>query len=110
MSESKLLKSVLIGAIIGGTVSMFDRKTREHAIETSKKAKDLLIYYVDHREELQQFIEGKIDEVKNLYQNASKNVNTIISQIDEIKEIPENVQSLLDDTKNTFTNNNIMIN
>lgn len=39
MSESKLLKSVVSFAIAGAVISMFDRKTREHTIETTKKSK-----------------------------------------------------------------------
>ena len=92
MSESKLLKSIAIGAITGAIISMFDRKTREHTIETTKKVKERIEYYAKNRDELQQMIEQKVEEAQKLYENASGNINSIVNRMDGIKEISESVQ------------------
>ncbi len=107
MSESKLLKSIVIGALTGAVVSMFDRKTREHTIEMSKKAKDAVIYYAKNKDELQHFIEEKIEEVQELYDNASENLNTIVNKIEEVKELPNTIQNIVHDTKSTLINKDI---
>ncbi|RUL51598.1 MULTISPECIES: YtxH domain-containing protein [Lysinibacillus] len=106
MSESKLLKSVVIGAVAGAIISMFDRKTREHTIETTKKIKDKMIYYANNREQLQQLIEEKVDEVQELYEKASENVSLIVNTIEEVKEIPESIQHIVNDTKQAFSEQN----
>lgn len=104
MSESKLLKSIVIGALTGAVISMFDRKTREHTIEMSKKVKDSVIYYAKNKDELQHLIEEKLEEVQELYDNASDNINTIFHKIEEVKELPNTVQSIVNDTKSAFVN------
>lgn len=102
MSESKLLKSVVIGAIVGATVSMFDRKTREHTIEMVKKVKDTVIYYAQHGDELQHFIHEQLEVAQECIEKTTENVNVIVDKIDELKEVPTTVHSLVEDTKKAF--------
>lgn len=99
MSESKLVKSILAGAIIGAVASMFDRKTREHTIETTKKMKDHVVYYAKNRDELQQLIEQKVEAAQKIYVNTSENINAIVSKIEEVKQIPNSVQNNNTDKK-----------
>ncbi|CAM5207493.1 Gas vesicle protein OS=Ureibacillus acetophenoni OX=614649 GN=SAMN05877842_11831 PE=4 SV=1 [Ureibacillus acetophenoni] len=103
MSQSKLVKSMIAGALIGAAISMFDRKSREHTIQGLKKAKDTVQYYSTHREELQQIIEHKMAQVQKLYETTQDNVSFIKDKIDEVKEIPIAVQDIMDETKTTFT-------
>ena len=104
MSESKLVKTIVAGAIVGAIISMFDRKTREHTIETSKRVKDTVVYYSKNRQELQEVIEQKVEAAQKIYENASTNINTIVSKMDDVKEIPESVQSIVTDTKDILNN------
>ncbi len=103
MSQSKLVKSMIAGAIIGAAISMLDPKTREHSINNLKRAKDTVQYYAKHRDELQQMIDQKIQQVQKLYETTQDNVSFIKDKIDEVKEIPIAVQDIMDETKTTFT-------
>lgn len=103
MSESKLVRSMIAGALIGAALSMLDPKTREHTIKGMKKVKDTVQYYATHREELQQIIEQKMAQVQKLYETTQDNVSFIKDKIDEVKEIPIAVQDIMDETKTTFT-------
>ena len=40
MAKSKLIPAVLLGNLVGAAISMLDKNTRQHTIETSKKIKD----------------------------------------------------------------------
>lgn len=104
MSQSKLLKSMIAGAVIGAALSMLDRKTREHTKDNLKKASETVQYYVKHRDELQQMIEQKVQQVQKLYETTQDNVSFIKDKIDEVKEIPVAVQDIVEETKTTFTN------
>lgn len=106
MGKSKLFKFVAIGAITGAVISMFDRKTREHTIEATQKLKDSLIYYAKNREQLQQLIEEKVDEVQELYETTTENVNLIVNKLDEVKEIPQSIQHIVNETKTAFSHQN----
>nr|WP_106781167.1 YtxH domain-containing protein [Lysinibacillus timonensis] len=107
MSESKLVKSMIIGALIGGAISMLDRKTREHTINSLKNTKDTVQYYASHRDELQQIIEKKIEQVQKLYETTQDNVSFIKDKIDEVKEIPVAVQDIVEETKTTLNPNSL---
>ncbi|NLY80970.1 MAG: YtxH domain-containing protein [Lysinibacillus sp.] len=104
MSESKLCKAVVAGAIVGAAVSMFDRKTREHTIATTIKVKDTVVYYAKNRDELQNLINEKLEKAQRLYESVSENVQYIVEKIDEVKEIPGTVQTLVAETKEAFSN------
>ncbi|MDN4495042.1 YtxH domain-containing protein [Ureibacillus aquaedulcis] len=99
MNESKLVKSIVAGAIVGAIVSMFDRKTREHTIEATKKAKDQVVYYAKNREELQQMIEQKVEAAQKIYVNTSENINAIASKLEETKKFPERVPNSYKESK-----------
>lgn len=106
MSESKLFKGIVIGAVSGALISMLDRKTREQTVKTIEKAKDSIVYYVKNRDELEQFIGEQIDNLKQLYQKTTENVSSIVEKIDEIKELPDAVQHIVEDTKIAVTPKN----
>lgn len=110
MSESKLLKSMVIGAVVGATLSMFDRKTREHTIEMAKKFKDTVIYYAQNTDELQKFIQKEWEVAQDCIEKTAENVNVIVDKIDELKEVPSTVQSLVEDTKEAFSHKEEYIN
>ncbi|MGE7665455.1 YtxH domain-containing protein [Ureibacillus composti] len=103
MSESKLLKSVIIGALTGAALSMLDRKTREHTIESAKKMKDSIIYYSQNYDELREVLSEKLEEAQELYEKTSENVSLIASGIEELKDMPSTVQGLVEDTRNAFS-------
>lgn len=103
MSENKLLKGIIIGAVSGALISLLDRKTRENTVQMLGKAKDTVTYYVKNREELQQFIGDQINNVQQLYEKTSENINSIKEKIVEMKELPETVQNIVENTKIVMT-------
>lgn len=105
MSESKLFKYVAIGALVGATISMFDRKTREHTIETTKKIKDTVAHYAKNQDELQEFMSEKLEAVQNIYENVQDTVVGIVDKFEDVKEIPSAVQGVVNETKTAFSKN-----
>ncbi len=103
MGKSKFLKSMVAGAIIGAAISMLDRTTREHTVQNLKKARETVQYYATHREELQQMIDEKVQQVQKLYDTTQDNLSFIKDKVDEVKEIPIAVQDIVDETKTTFS-------
>lgn len=104
MSESKLLKGIVIGAVSGALISLLDKKTRNHTVKSLGKAKDTIIYYVKNREELEQLLKKQVDNVQQLYKKTTENISDIANKIDEIKQLPETVQKIVEDTKIEINN------
>lgn len=106
MSECKLLKGIVIGAISGALISMIDKKTRNHTVECLLKAKDTISYYSQNRNELKEIIETQMTNVKQLYTKTTENINLIVETIESLKELPESVQNVVNNTKSAITQKN----
>ena len=100
--RSKLLPFVMVGAVVGAAISMFDRQTREHTIEASKKVKDTVSYYAANTDELQQLIEDKVSQAQSFYSAASENVDILLKQVEDAKALPSTLQSMVMETKDVF--------
>ncbi|MEK4230775.1 YtxH domain-containing protein [Solibacillus sp. FSL H8-0538] len=105
MGKSKLLPFIALGALAGAVVSMFDKSTREHTIESTKKVKETVSYYVENREELQNLIETKVEQAQSFYTNTSENYNSLMSKAEDALTLPSTIQSLLTETKDAFLSN-----
>lgn len=100
--KSKLLPFIAIGAVVGAAISMFDRQTREHTVETSKKVKETVSYYAANTDELQQLIEDKVGQAQSFYSAASENVQSLMVQAGDAKTLPATIQSMVMETKDAF--------
>lgn len=105
MTKSKLIPAVLIGAAVGAVVSMFDRTTREHTIETAKKAKETVAYYAQNSDELQRLVDSKLGEVQSLVSSAEQNISSFTGKADQTTSLPETIISLVTETKEAFSKN-----
>ncbi len=103
MAKSKLLPAVLLGALTGAVISMLDKNTRQHTMETSKKVKETVMYYAKNTDELVQLIETKAEQAQNLYSSAQKNMESIMSQVEDAKALPDTIMSMVTETKEAFT-------
>ena len=104
MGQSKLLKAVIAGAVIGGIASMFDRATRETTVATVKTTTERAKYYAQNRDELMQMVEGKVAQVQSLYDSAQTNITKLVENADQLKGLPETIQAMVGDTKQAFSN------
>ena len=103
MTKSKLIPAIIIGAAVGAAISMFDRATREHTVETAKKAKETVTYYAQNSNELQQLVDSKMGQVQGLISSAEQNIQSFTGQANGTTSLPETIMSLLSETKEAFS-------
>ena len=60
MSESKFVKGVVYGALIGGALTMLDNKTRNAVVQRSNRIGSQIKYYSTNRQELKTTIEDQL--------------------------------------------------
>lgn len=101
--KSKLLPFIAIGAVVGAAISMLDKKTREHTVDTAKKAKETVTYYAENRDELAALIESKVEQAQNLYGNVNETIQSLTQNGNDIKELPVTIQSMVADTIHAFS-------
>jgi len=102
MSENKLGKGILYGALIGGAVTMLDRKTRDAVINKSRFVRNEIQYYSKNREELKTTIESQVSKWKAFYEQFASDATYLSQKVNEVKEITPQVKTLLTDTKDAF--------
>ncbi|AWE08751.1 hypothetical protein DCE79_15920 [Lysinibacillus sp. 2017] len=101
--KSKLLPFIAIGAIVGAAISMLDKQTREHTVETTKKAKDTVSYYAENRDELLALVESKVEQAQGIYGKVNDNVQALMQNGNDIKSLPSTIQSLVSETVEAFS-------
>lgn len=99
--KSKLLPFIAIGAVVGAAISMLDKETRNHTVQTAKKAKDTVSYYAENRDELLALVESKVEQAQSLYGTVNSNVQALMQS--DIQKMPSTIQSMVTDTVNAFS-------
>ena len=108
--KSKLLPFIAIGAVVGAAISMLDKKTRDHTVDTAKKAKETVTYYAENRDELgagttygalkslqdKKYIETLAGEGrKKEYVITELGKEIVEMEVQRLKELYENGQTIL---------------
>lgn len=104
MSKSKLVPAILVGAAVGAVISLLDKNTRDHTVQTASKLKETVTYYANNREELQSLIDTKVQQAQSLYSSAEQNIQSFMGQDGSGQSLPETITALLTETKDAFSN------
>ncbi|KGX92988.1 hypothetical protein N781_14040 [Pontibacillus halophilus JSM 076056 = DSM 19796] len=82
MSESKLMKFVAIGSLVGLAVSMFDRTTREKTVSCLKQTSSQVKHYSSHPSEAVHSIRSSFAKWEGTINNG---INEVLSVIDQVE-------------------------
>ncbi|WP_419959659.1 YtxH domain-containing protein [Psychrobacillus sp. BM2] len=103
MSENKFVKGIIYGAVVGGALTMLDRKTRDSVMNKTRYIRNEIQYYSKNREELKTNIEQQVAKWKSVYDQFSSDATYLTEKVKEAKEITPQVKTILTDTKDTFS-------
>jgi gas vesicle protein len=102
MGSSKFWKGVLLGAIAGGAVSLFDRDTRTSVKKCCQKTTGKITYYTKHPEEAVERVKESTRKIRHTIEEVGEEVSFIAEKIDELREVTPQVTHLVADTKEAF--------
>lgn len=104
MVKSKLLPFIAIGAVVGAAVSLMDKSTRDHTLETTKKVKDTVTYYAENRDELMALVGDKVEKAQSLYGSVNNNIQSLLQEGGgDLQSLPDTIQSLVSETVQAFS-------
>lgn len=103
MSENKLVKGIVCGALVGGALTMLDRSTRDAVAKKSRYVGKQIQFYAKNRDELITTIEDQFYKWKSFYEQFASDATYISQKVNEVKEITPQVKTLVTDTKEAFT-------
>ncbi|MFC0272565.1 YtxH domain-containing protein [Metabacillus herbersteinensis] len=114
--SSKLLKGVLVGGIVGGCLTFFDRGTRNKmktkATTLKSSSKDMVTYVKENPNEVKDqmihqvksatnSLNEAINDAKNLYEKVNENV---FGRVEEVREMTNETLSTAKDAKEDLKN------
>ncbi|MGD7046080.1 YtxH domain-containing protein [Jeotgalibacillus proteolyticus] len=102
MAGNKLSTGILLGAVIGGAVSLFDKETRRSTIEAYRKSSRAISYYSTHPKELSQQTKSKVEKIKVTVEQIQEDFEFLSAKLDEVKDMTPQLKNILVETKETF--------
>lgn len=102
MSQNKLLTGLLVGAVMGVLVSLFDRNTRNDVVNKSKKLSSNAQYYASNPDELKTAVQQQAGKVQNLYSRIQEDASYVGSKVNELKDLTPQVKEMALETKEAF--------
>lgn len=103
MSENKLVKGIIYGAIVGGTLTLLDKKTRDSVLNKTRYVRNEIRYYSNNRAELKNTVDSQITKWTSVYNQFAADATYLSQKVGEVKEMTPQVKTLITDTKDAFT-------
>ncbi|MCM3186178.1 YtxH domain-containing protein [Priestia megaterium] len=100
--RNKLVEGIVIGAIIGGAVSLFDKETRSSVIQGSKKLKDKTTTIIQHPELVTDTVKETYETIRTTIEQVSEDVSFVAGKVEKLKETTPQVMEIVNDTKEAF--------
>ncbi|MDO6851094.1 YtxH domain-containing protein [Priestia megaterium] len=100
--RNKLVEGIVIGAIIGGAVSLFDKETRSSVIQGSKKLKDKTTNLIQHPELVTDTVKEKYETIRTTIEQVSEDLSFVAGKVEKLKETTPQVMEIVNDTKEAF--------
>lgn len=102
MAKNKLAQGIVLGAIIGGALSLLDRETRRQTIDATKRSSEAISYYANNPKELTDRVKVKVDQLKETAEQLQGDFAFLTDKVNEVKELTPKMKGILNETKETF--------
>jgi adenylosuccinate synthase len=103
MSGNKLGKYIFFGALVGGLISLCDRRTREDVMNKSRSFMYDVRYYSKNPDVVKLKLQEKSEKYQSIYEQVASDATYFKGKMDELKELSPQVKELVVDTKEAFT-------
>lgn len=104
MSSSKFVKGMMIGALIGGAITLLDKDTRRDLAQKSKKVGANVKKSLSNPKETIQKVQMRAEHFRQIYHEMNDDIRFIAEKAVELKEAGEEAAKLVEETKNEFKN------
>ncbi|MBB6447354.1 YtxH domain-containing protein [Bacillus benzoevorans] len=102
MSGSKFWKGVLLGAVVGGALSLFDRQTRTTVVGNCLKTKEKITYYAKHPDEAAQCMTESARKIRSTIEEVGEDISFITEKVEELRELTPQMVDIVKDTKDVL--------
>ena len=103
MNKNKMGKYIILGALVGSVVSLFDRSTRDQVVSKSKVLYSDGKFYASNPEVIKSKFQEKTEKYQSMYEQFSNDATYLKEKVDELKLLTPQVKDMVDDTKVAFS-------
>lgn len=101
--ESKrFFGGVILGAIVGGAITLLDKETRKAVFEGAKDTSENISYYIKNPNILVEQVKETTHKLRSTVAQVSDDVSFIAEKVEELKEMTPAVAEIVKDTQESF--------
>jgi methyl-accepting chemotaxis protein len=106
MGKTKLLQGMLLGALAGGALSLFDKETRRTVLETSRKTAGSAAYYIKNPSKAAESVKQTASSIRTTIEQVTEDVTFITEKVEELREVTPQVMDIVQETRSAFSKEN----
>lgn len=96
---NKFWKGVLLGALAGGALTLFDRETREAVASGCRRTGKKVCYYVKHPDEAARMVSESTKKIRSTIAEVEEDISFITEKVEELRELTPQMVDIVKDTK-----------
>lgn len=98
----KFWRGMVVGALVGGAVSLLNKQTRQSVFEQVKTSKDKVVDTIKNSGEVLEGIKDKTTAFVATAKEMGEDFRYITEKAEELAEMTPQVKKLIQDTKDVF--------
>lgn len=100
--NSQFTKAVLLGALAGAVISLFDKETRSSVAGNGKSFASGVKNFLLHPDGVLNQVKEATGTMRRTVEKISDDVSFIADKVEEFKEVPSQLVKMVIDTKESF--------
>ncbi|MFC4319916.1 YtxH domain-containing protein [Litchfieldia salsa] len=102
--NNKMAQSMIIGALVGGAISLLDRDTREQFVCSTKRVSEKTVDLIKNPQHAVSTVRDNINQVKTTVEQVSNDLRFLSGKVNELNETTPEMLNMLKDTQDAFRN------
>ncbi|UAC48777.1 DUF1216 domain-containing protein [Bacillus aquiflavi] len=99
-NSSKFMKGIMLGAIVGGMLSLLDKNTRQCVFQNCRERKDKIVHLMKNPNIVVEQVKETTGKMKTTFEQVNEDVTFIT---EKVKEVTPQVVEIVQETKETFS-------
>ncbi|WP_248562751.1 YtxH domain-containing protein [Niallia sp. NCCP-28] len=100
MMHINIFQGVVLGSLVGASLSLLDKQTRRNSLQSMQKVKSS----VTDLDQLTSSVTTTSEKIKTTAEKVSEDVAFILEKVEELKQVTPAIASIVKETKDAFSN------
>lgn len=103
LKGNKMVSGMLLGALIGAAISLFDKETRKTFIHNSKQIGNKTAKMIKNPEVVANQVKKNVNAFRSTFSEVAEDVRFLSAKINELNETTPQMLNMIKDAKETFS-------